>query len=189
MSTSDISDPLQIIDHLSPNDAHAVLRRLVAQDEALAGEIVALALAYLSEVDWEEVASSLRFDLESLTPEEVWDRAGTTRYGYVETGEAAEEMIEEIVAPYLDEMRKYQKMGLADEARQMCKGLMLGYYEFEHESERPFKDWAIDSPLYFAGEVLEVWREARLEEWEREEARAFIDEELPGWASSLLAGE
>ena len=36
--------------------------------------------------------------------------------------------------------------------------LMLGFYEFAHESETPFKDWAIDSRLYFAGEVLEVWR-------------------------------
>ena len=122
MSKNDRNDPQRIIDHLSLNDAHAILRRLAAQDEEIAEETVALALAYLSGVDAAQVCASLRFDLESLTREEVWDRAGNTRYGYVETGEAAEEMIEEVLAPYLDEMRKYYKTGLAEEARQMCIG-------------------------------------------------------------------
>ena len=32
--------------------------------------------------------------------EEVWDQAGRTRYGYDEPGEAADQMIEEALAPF-----------------------------------------------------------------------------------------
>lgn len=177
----------KIIDNLSPDDALTILQQLAAQDEKLATEIATLALAYLSHVDAEEVTGTLRNDLEGLTPEEVWDRAGNTRYGYVEPGEAAEQMIEEVITPCLEEMRKYHKTGLAWEAQQMCKGLLLGFYEFEFQSKTEFKDWAVDAPLAFAEEVLTVWREGTMEAQELQEVEAFITEELPKWARALLA--
>lgn len=184
-----MNNPQKIIHNLSPNDALVILRQLAAQNEKLAAEIASLALAYLSDVNVEEITGALRDELEGLTPEEVWDRAGNTRYGYVETGEAAEQMIEEIVAPYLEEMRKYHKTGLVWKAQQMCKGLLLGFYEFEHQSKTQFKDWAVDSPLAFAEEVLTVWREGVMEAQEWQEVQAFIAEELPRWARTLLARE
>lgn len=159
IKNDDMNNSQKIIDSLSPDDALVILRRLAAQDEKLAAEIASLALAYLSDVGAEEITGALHDDLEELTPEEVWDRAGNTRNGYVETGEAAEQMIEEVLAPYLEEMRKYLKTGLASEAQQMCKGLLLGFYEFEYQSKTEFKDWAVDAPLAFAEEVLTVWRE------------------------------
>jgi hypothetical protein len=177
--------PQNIINNLSQEDALVILQQLAAQDEKLAAQIASMALAYLSDVDAEEIAETLRFELESLTPEEVWDRAGNTRYGYVETGEAAEQMMEVVLEPYLEEMRKYYKTGLAWEAQQMCQGLMLGFYDFEHQSKTEFKDWAVDSPLYFALKVLTVWREGEVETQKRQEMQAFIDEELMGWARTL----
>jgi hypothetical protein len=177
----------KIIDNLSPDDALVILQRLAAQDEKLAAEIASLALAYLSNLDAEEITGALREDLEGLTPEEVWDGAGNTRYGYVETGEAAEQMIEAVLTPYLEEMRKYHKTGLAWEAQQVCKGLLLGFYAFEYQSKTEFKDWAIDAPLAFAEEVLTVWREGVMEAQEQQEMQAFITEQLPKWVRTLLA--
>jgi hypothetical protein len=184
-----MNDPQKIINNLSPEDALVVLQQLAAQDEKLAAQIATLALAHLSDVDMEEIAETLRYELESLTPEEVWDRAGKTRYGYVETGEAAEQMIQEALEPYLEEMRKYHKTGLALEAQQMCQGLMLGFYEFEHQSKTEFKDWAVDSPVHFALEVLTVWLEGEVETQKRQEMQTFIDEEFGGWARTLSAIE
>jgi hypothetical protein len=166
-----------------------IRQQLAAHDEKLAVQIASLALAYLSDVDVEEIPETLRYELESLTPEEVWDRAGNTRYGYVETSEAAEQMMEEVLEPYLEEMRKYHKTGLDREAQQMCQGLMLGFYDFEHQSKIEFKDWAVDSPLYFALEVLTVWREGEVETQKRQEMQVFINEELMGWARTLAAIE
>lgn len=182
-----MNDPYEIINNLSPEDAFAVLRRLAAQDEKLAAEIAALALAYLSGVEAEDITGALRDELERLTPEEVWDRSGSTRDGYVDTGEAAYQMVEEVLEPFLDEMRKYRKTGLAWEAQQMCKGLLLGLYEFEYKSKTEFKDWAPGAPFEYASEVLNAWRESDVKAAERQDVRAFIEEEIPRWAGTLLA--
>lgn len=99
-------DDHDIINNLSSNDALAILQQLAARDEKLAGEIAALARARLSDVDMDEVARALRHKLESLEPEDVWERAGTTRSGYVHTSEAAFELLEELLEPHLDEVRR-----------------------------------------------------------------------------------
>jgi hypothetical protein len=182
-----MNEPQKIINNLYPEDAQAIYQQFAAQDEKLSAQNATLALAYLSDVDTEEIAETLRYELERLTPEEVWDRAGNTRYGYEETGEAAEQMIDEVLEPYLEEMRKYHKTGLNREAQQMCQGLLLGFNDFEHQSKTEFKDWAVDAPHAFAQEVLTVWREGEVEMQNRKEMQAFIDEELGGWARSLLA--
>jgi hypothetical protein len=71
------------------------------------------------------------------------------------------------------------------EAQQMCQGRLLGFYEFEHHSKTEFKGWSVDSPVYFALEVLTVWLEGEVEMQQRQEMQAFIDEELLGWARTL----
>jgi hypothetical protein len=181
-----MKNPYDIINNLSPEDAFAILRQLAAHDEKLAAEIANMALAYLADVDAEEITAGLLSDLESLTPEEVWDRAGNTRDGYVETGEAAEEMIQEMLDPYLEEMRKYHKTGLEWGAQQTCMGLLMGFYLFEYESKTEFKDWAADAPLAFADEVLTIWKEGAAGMEERQQVREFIEEDLPRWARTLL---
>jgi hypothetical protein len=182
-----MENPHDIVNNLSPEDALAILRQLAARDEKMAAEIAALALARVPDVDAEEVAGALLDDLAGLTPEEVWDRAGNTRNGYVETGEAAEEMIQELLDPWLEEMRQFHRMGLDWEARQMCMGLLLGFYEFEYKSKTDFKNWAVDAPLFFASEVLSVWQEETIQTAERQEVQTFIEAETPRWARTLLA--
>lgn len=102
-----MKDPHEIIDQLSPTDALSILRTLAAGDEQLARRIAEIATAHLSEVDPEEVAFVLYEELDALEVEEVWDRAGPTRHGYVDPGEAAYGMVEEIIDPYLEELKKY----------------------------------------------------------------------------------
>ena len=94
-----MKDPREIIDHLSSTDGLSTLRTLVDSDERLARRIAEIAMAHLGEVDPEEVAAVLYDELDALEVEEVWDRAGRTRYGYVEPGEAADQMIDGVTAP------------------------------------------------------------------------------------------
>ncbi len=89
--------PREVIEQLSPGDATSVLGILADSDEELAQRIVEIAMDFLSKVDPEEVGDILYSELEALEVEEAWDRAGRTLYGYVEPGEAAEEMIEEVL--------------------------------------------------------------------------------------------
>lgn len=179
-------NPHNIINNLSPEDAGAILRQLAAHDEKLAAKIAEIALSYLSDVEAEEITDALLAELEGLTPEDVWDRSGNTRYGYVETGEAAAQIIEELLEPYLAEMRQCQEAGLAREAQQLCRGLLLGFYLFEYKSKTAFKDWATDAPLAFAQEVLTAWQKGAEPDETRQEIREFIEAEMPNWAGNLL---
>jgi len=181
-----MKDPREIIDHLSPTDALSILRTLAASDEGLAARIAGIATAHLSEVDPEEVAAELYDELDGLEVEEVWDRAGRTRHGYVEPGEAADQMIEEVLEPFLEELDKYQKIGMNTEANRMCMGLLLGLYRFDHESTSKFKDWAPDAPSAFADSVVDAWKDGSPSRADVKAVRAFIEDELGGWGPSRV---
>lgn len=67
------------------------------------------------------MAESVFADLEDLGVEDVWDRSGKTRHGYVDTSETASDMVDEALQPYLDEMQRCQQLGLADQALHLCR--------------------------------------------------------------------
>ena len=54
--------------------------------------------------------------------EELNARAGRQAFGYVEPGEAAWEILEEVVEPGLDEIKRLLSIGLEDPARAQCEG-------------------------------------------------------------------
>jgi hypothetical protein len=132
-----MKDPHEIIDHPSPTDALTILKTLARDDEHLAARIAEIAAVHLSDVEPEEVAFELYDELSFLEVEEVWDRAGPTRHGYVDPGEAADQMIEEVIDPYLEELKKYQELGMNVEVNRMCMGLLLGGCTDSNASPRP----------------------------------------------------
>jgi len=181
-----MKDPHEIIDHLSPTDALTILRTLANSDEQLARRIAEVATAHLSEVDTEEVAAVLYDELDALEVEEVWDRAGPKRHGYVDPGEAADQMIEEVIDPYLEELKKYQELGMNTEANRMCMGLLLGLYRFKHESTSKFKDWAPDATSEFAWTVVDAWKAGSPSRADVKAVKAFIENKLCGWEAGLV---
>jgi hypothetical protein len=181
-----MKDAHEIIDQLSPVDALVILKALAREDDQLAIRIAEKATLYLSNVDPEEVALVLYDQLNWLEVEEVWDRAGPKRHGYVDPAEAANEMIEEVIEPFLQELRKYQKLEMRAQANQMCMGLVLGLYRFESESKSTFKDWAADAPAEFAGVVIDAWKEGSPGRKDVREVKAFVDEELGGWVTRWI---
>jgi hypothetical protein len=178
--------PHEIIEHLSPNDALTILKTLARDDEHLAARIAEIATACLSGVDPEDIAAVLYDELDALEVEEVWDRAGPTRHGYVDPGEAADQMIEEVIEPYLEELRKYHALDMNTEANRMCMGLLLGLYRFEDESTSEFKNWAPDAPGEFAWAVVKAWRAGMPSRADVKAVKAFIEDELCGWGARLV---
>ncbi|MGB4802599.1 MAG: hypothetical protein WBV59_08070 [Anaerolineae bacterium] len=176
----------QIIEQLSPADAKSILQALAASDETLAARITAMALARLRPVDVEEVAAALYDELEALEVEEVWDRAGRTRHGYVEPSEAADQLVKAALAPFLQDLARYQTLGLRAEANRMCEGLLLGFYQFQHESTSKFKNWAPDAPINFAEAVVDAWKAGSPTKSDIKALKAFVTAELGGWGANLL---
>ncbi len=180
-----MKDPEEVIDQLSHPEALSILRALANENEGLAQRIAGIARDSLSEVDPGEVADALCAELDALEVEEVWDRAGRTRYGYVEPYEAAYDMVQEVLEPFLDDLRKSQKLGLSKAVTQLCTGLLKGLYRFERESKSEFKDWAADAPVSFAAEVVKAWRAGGPNHASVAALELFIAEELDGWAKNI----
>ena len=136
-----------ILDQLSPQEALTILRTLAENDPVLAERIAQMAHENISEVDEEEIAAEVYRDLDGLEVEDVWDQAGATRHGYVETEEVADEMIQGVLAPYTEVLERYKELNMPREACCACMGILKGLYRFETESTNEFKNWAVDLPL------------------------------------------
>ena len=95
-------------------------------------------------------------------------------------------MIEEVLEPFLGELRKFQELGMNTEANRLCMGLLLGLYRFEHKSTNEFKDWAPDSPIIFAEVVVEAWKEGKPSQTDVKAVKAFVEDELGGWGEILV---
>jgi len=172
-----------VIDQLSVSEARSILKVLAGEDRQWALRIREMALSCLADVDAEEIAAAVHAELDGLEVEEVWDRAGPSyRNGYVDPGEAAYQMMEEVLNPFFFELEKYQRLGMNAQANQVCMGLLMGLYAFEHESGTEFKDWAPDAASEWAGEVVSTWKNGRPRRSDIEEMKAFIDQEMAGWS-------
>ena len=84
-------------------------------------------------------------------------RAGSQEWGYVEPSEAAWEILEETVEPYLDDLKRHLELGLEAEALEICKGLVLGCYRLSEREGGDVLGWAPDFPAEAAGNALEIW--------------------------------
>ena len=173
--------PREVINQLSPQDAFVVLKSLADSDASLARRIAEIATEHLSEVDPQDVAEEIYYALESLQVEDVWDKAGSTRDGYVEPYEVVDEMIDGAMAAYFDELVRYQKLKMDDEAMSFCKGLLSGLYKFEYECKTGFREWAPDYASSYAEEVLGKWQGKCVSQKALDEMDAFIQKQLPKW--------
>jgi hypothetical protein len=182
----------QILARLSVEQSRAVLRAL-AQDPNLAPLILQTARTHLeaqaphSPDEAEAMAEDVLQALEQLTAEEVWDRAGRKRTGYVTTSEAADKLMGEALQPFLEDLMRCNALGLADEALYICLGILSGLYRFEFESDSEFKDWARDLPGAYCRVVLGEWMKGGPPKTAVRKLRGLIKDSLPRWATSLLA--
>ena len=77
---------LRILASITGSDALSILKQLAERDNRFAEAICETARELLGDVDSEDVAMAVQMELESLDVEEVWDRSGATRDGYIEPG-------------------------------------------------------------------------------------------------------
>jgi hypothetical protein len=90
-------------------------------------------------------------------------------------------MFEQALAPFMDELRKYQELSLATEARSYCMGILKGIYRFENESTSEYKGWAEDAPHESFKTVLADWKKACNNQKDVDKMEAFIEENCTGW--------
>lgn len=127
------------IKNLTPEQALEVVKRLSGKGGKIQEAVLAEARDVLSEIDLDETADEVFFVLDSIDVQDCWDRAGSSRNGYTSPDEAAVEIMEERLQPFLDQTRRYHELGMPGEEMTHCMGLILGIYRYEHESKSKFR--------------------------------------------------
>ncbi len=148
---------LRILERLKPEEASAVLRDLLEIHPDLTREAEEIARSLLHEVNYEDVAAEIEDEIRALDYEDLNARAGSHEWGYVEPSEAAEEILEETLEPFVEDLKRHLELGIEAEALEICKGLVLGCYRLSEREGGDVLGWASDFPAEAAGHVLEVW--------------------------------
>lgn len=170
-----------IIAQIGEKEAYIILKRLADEDDEIKNRIEKTALDYLSEVDVNEVADRVFFELESIQVEELWDRSGKKRHGYVEPNEEAWEMFEEGLESFIHQMKKYQNLSMHEEAKRFCLGVLKGIYKFGKKEPTQFAEWASDAPCHYFEVVFDEWKGRHEDENDIGEVEDVIEKEMDDW--------
>ena len=148
-----------ILDRLKPEEAEVVLHRVLAAHRELRAEVQQIAKSLLGEVAFECVADEVEHAVRDLGLDDLGSRAGKHSWGYVSPTEAAWELLEESVSPFIEDMKRQFELGLDAEALEICKGLVLGLYRVRNEKGNEVLGWAPDFPAETAAHALATWHE------------------------------
>lgn len=165
-----------ILKNIKPEEALGILTSLCENNKGLIDQIQKIFLDSVSEVDSETVAEEVLMDLEGINVEDLWDRSGSKRDGYVDPADEAYNMVDEVIEPYIEEMKRYRTLGMREEEMLQCMGIVSGLLEFEKKSDTEFKNWACDVSSNAADHVLADWKAACHDPELKKEMEKFIKE-------------
>jgi len=165
------------LEGVTPSDALEILYLLHDSDPGIAELIEQTIEKHLKAFDIPGIAEEISFDLGFLRAEEVWDRAGSTRYGYVDSDEAAVELFEDMISSHVEKMCDLQERGMQREAGRYCRGIIQGIQKYKTESTSDFKDWIGDGIQFVAWEVFDTWKKGCTSESVRNQTEQKIKEQ------------
>jgi len=171
-----------ILNRISPDEALGILRQLAKNDKRVEEEIARIAADIIRDVDTEAICEDVFFVLDGIDVHELWHRSGSTPYGYVSPEEMADEMIEEELNPFEQEVFRLIELDMLEEAKLACMGVLKGIYKYSHESKSEFKDWAADVPGECFDHLLAEWEKRCKCEKHIREMDDFIKRECSSWA-------
>jgi hypothetical protein len=106
---------------------------------------------------WRSSTGSRRQTI-SIDVQDCWDRSGRSRDGYTSPDEAAAELIDEELQPFIDQIECYNELGMSEQEATYCAGVILGIYRYERESLSEFRAWAVGISGDCAGFLLDNWK-------------------------------
>lgn len=144
-----------LLDGLSGDECRRVLEEVV-RSVAGAGEIVErVAADLLGVVRVESVASAVEKRLRSMPHTDLASRSGRLPgRGYVEPTQAAWELLEEAVEPWIADIERRMRLGSIDSASTVMIGVVTGLRRCQPAPEGTVLDWATDAPQESAEEVV-----------------------------------
>jgi hypothetical protein len=144
----------QLLARLNPAEGAGVLRSLLERHPQLVAEAEDLAEAAVTDVDVEAIAEDVEQIVLGLDLDDLNSRAGRHSWGYVEPTEAAWELLEEAVDPFIEEMKRQIDLGFEAAATATCAGIVLGLYRCRGNNSDQVLGWAEDFPAETAGDAV-----------------------------------
>lgn len=134
---------------MSTAEKGELLDALLEARPALRAQAEEFAVRRLSNVDPAGVADDVESDLRSADIDELNGRAGyRPGIGYVHPVEAAAEVLDELLQPYLDDLRRHAELGMTTAAVDLAVGILDGLSRCRDGSAESLLEYAPD----YAGE-------------------------------------
>jgi hypothetical protein len=141
-----------------------LLDQLLAANPQLRQQAATLARQQLAEQDRSAVADDLTAALHSCELEQLNSRAGYhPGLGYVEASEAACEILDETLQPFLDDLTRRATLGMTTTATDLAVGILCGLYACRDEAGAPLIEYCPDYPDERAEQVLDQCARLRVE--------------------------
>lgn len=184
----------QLLAALDADETRRVLFALLDRHPEIAEDAATIAESELTGIAAAEVAEEVEFALAELEIEDVWDGAGPQSSGeYREPIEVAWELVDDAVAPFLDDLGRRVELGRRAEATAICQGVLLGLYCAAQQPNEVI-DQCDDALGEGAARAVELWtkdgraraRRTSAANAEREAMCDFVSGALPEWQDFLF---
>jgi hypothetical protein len=115
-----------VLDRLTHEERSQVLSGLLDIRSGIVEEAEQLAEEILGVAEADRVAEEVKNDLQNLDMDALGARAGRHEGGYVDVYDAAYALVEEVVQPYVDDVKRRAEVGLMEAASEIGIGLLEG---------------------------------------------------------------
>jgi hypothetical protein len=144
------------LDALTLAEKGELLDELLTARPELREQAEALAGRRLVDEDRSAVAQDLESALRYHDVDELSGRAGYhPARGYVDPGEAADEILDEALQPFLDDLTRRGELGMTAAAAELAVGILCGLYACRDAGSESLLEYCPDYPVERAAEVVD----------------------------------
>lgn len=140
-----MSDKRSALGALSAAEKAAVLEELLAVRPDLREPAEACASRLMKDARRSAIADDVASALKYLDIDELNTRAGyRPGFGYVHPVEAADEILDEALQPFLDDLQRRACLGMGSAATEVAAGILLGLYNCREGGSESLLEYAPD---------------------------------------------
>ena len=176
-----------------------MLRSLLKTHPELAGATERISRKVLGSVSIATIAKAVSKSLKVVDDiDNLTGAAGPARGGYVEPGQAAVNLCEEALDPFMNDMKRRLKMGDLQGASILCQGIVLGLYQVKDLAggviEYAGEDCLEEEAAYAMETFFEIVKKKQRKGGQKPKpiSETFLTEKAPAWADLIkeaLAGQ
>lgn len=169
------------LDAMSAAEKATVLDELLAVQPDLRERAEAHAARLMSHEDRSGVADDVEDALQGLDIEELNSRAGyRPGRGYVHPAEAAGEILDEALQPFVDDLQRRAALDMRPAAVELAVGILLGLYACRHGNSETLLEYSPDYAAERASRVVTLCGKLGVDLPRRE-----LLDVVPAWSTLL----